>query len=213
MSSNSQNLIPKWLENGFIKLLEPLINLIVKAGFHPNTFTIWGLILSVVGAVFFAFGYVRLGGVFILLGGVCDILDGKIARKSNKVTKFGALFDSSLDRYAEVFMFLGVAIYLERNEYFLTSIMIFIALGGSTMVSYVRARAEGLGYDCKVGLMQRPERVLLIGASALFHSYLLIASIWIVGFLSNYTAYQRMKYVYVLEKQEKQEKEIKQDEL
>ena len=90
---------------------------------------------------------------------------------------------------------------------FYVQIMIFIALGGSTMVSYVRARAEGLGYDCKVGLMQRPERVLLIGASAIFHPYLLIGSIWIVGVLSNYTAFQRMRYVYLLEKKEKQEKD------
>lgn len=205
MNIKSKGLIPKWVEKGFINLLDPFIDMLVKTGINPNTFTVWGLIISSIGALFIAIGQVRLGGVFILLGGLCDILDGKVARKSHKVTKFGALFDSSLDRYAEIFMFLGVAIFLERNEFFLTSIMIFIALGGSTMVSYVRARAEGLGYECKMGLMQRPERVLLVSVGAILHPYLLIGSVWIVAALSNYTAFQRIRHVYLLEQSEKKE--------
>ncbi|GAB4190016.1 MAG: CDP-alcohol phosphatidyltransferase family protein [Calditrichia bacterium] len=191
-----KSVIPKSVEEGFIKLIDPLVNFFVKLDVHPNTFTVWGLILSLVGAGFLAAGHIHLGGLFILLGGICDVFDGKIARKSNKVSKFGALLDSSLDRYAEIFMFLGAAIYLVRLDYFLTSVMIFIALGGSSMVSYVRARAEGLGFDCKVGLMQRPERVVLMGVAALFHHYLLIGAVWIIAVLANYTAYQRIKYVY-----------------
>ena len=203
MSSKSKTILPQWIQDGFVKMLEPLVNVFLKLNIHPNTFTIWGLIISVIGGFFFAIGELRLGGIFIIIGGICDIFDGKIARKSNKVTKFGALFDSSLDRYGEIFMFLGVAIFLERNQFFLTSIMIFIALGGSTMVSYVRARAEGLGYDCKVGIMQRPERIVLMGVSALIHAYALMAAVWIIAVLSNYTAFQRMQYVYLLEKKEK----------
>lgn len=196
-----KSFIPKSVQDGFIRLIEPLIDLFVKLDIHPNTFTVWGLIISMVGAAFIAFDHLHLGGLFILLGGMCDVLDGKIARKSNKVSKFGALLDSSLDRYAEIFMFLGSAVYLVKHDYFLTSVMIFLALGGSSMVSYVRARAEGLGFDCKVGLMQRPERVVLMGVAALFHEQLFIAAVWIIAVLANYTAYQRMRHVYILNKE------------
>lgn len=203
MATKSRSFIPKSVEEGFVQLLDPLINIFVRMNVNPNTFTVWGLIISAIGAVLLAIGELRWGGLFILLGGLCDVFDGKIARKSNRVTKFGALLDSSLDRYAEIFMFLGAAIYLVKHEYIWTSIMIFLALGGSSMVSYVRARAEGLGFDCKVGLMQRPERVLLMGISALIHPWAFTAAIWIIGFLANFTAYQRMKYVYDREKESK----------
>jgi CDP-diacylglycerol--glycerol-3-phosphate 3-phosphatidyltransferase len=196
-----RSFIPKSIQDGFIRMIDPLVNFFVKLDIHPNTFTVWGLIISAIGAAFVAYDHLHLGGLLILLGGMCDVLDGKIARKSNKVSKFGALLDSSLDRYAEILMFLGSAIYLVKHDYFLTSVMIFLALGGSSMVSYVRARAEGLGFDCKIGLMQRPERVVLMGVAALFHEVLFIAAIWIIAVLANYTAYQRMRHVYILNKE------------
>ena len=132
-----------------------------------------------------------------------DIIDGKVARKTGLSSKFGALLDSSLDRYSEVFMFLGTAIFFVESDHPLTSIMIFLALGGSMMVSYVRARAEGLGYDCKVGIMQRPERIVYVGFASLIHPFALEVVIWMIAILANFTAFQRMYHVWVLEKKEK----------
>ena len=102
-------------------------------------------------------------------------------------------------------MFLGVAIYFVARDYYLTSIMVFLALGGSMMVSYVRARAEGLGFDCKVGIMQRPERIVYIGVSSLIHEYVLIVVVWMIAILANFTAWQRMYHVWKLEKKSREE--------
>ncbi len=211
MSSEKKNsgftILPKSIQQWFINLIDPLIEGIVRLNVHPNHFTVLGLIVSFVGAIFYAYHNIFWGGVFILLGGICDIIDGKVARKAGLSSKFGALLDSSLDRYAEVFMFLGVAIYFVEKHHPFTSIMVFLALGGSMMVSYVRARAEGLGYECKVGIMQRPERIVYIGISSLIHPYLLELVVWMIAILANFTAIQRMHHVWRLEKIEKSVKD------
>jgi len=213
----SRGLIPLWLENGFRALLDPLINVFVRMNINPNFFTVLGLVITSMGTVvlFINPAWLHWTGVLILLGGMCDMIDGKLARTSGRTTKFGALFDSSLDRYSEVIMFFGIAAYYVRHDSYLLSVMTFVALGGSTMVSYVRARAEGLGFEAKVGWMQRAERVLLIGAAAMFNFNLFpIASfagpvhqvtlldlaIWLVAIFSNITALQRLYYVYQLDK-------------
>ncbi len=210
---SSKGLLPAWLQNGFLSLLNPFIKLFIKWKLNPNTFTIWGLIITTVAAalLFIDRSLVNLSGALILIGGICDILDGKVARYSNRTTKFGALFDSSVDRYSEVIMFFGIAsFYVQAGDYLL-SVMTFAALGGSTMVSYVRARAEGLGFDGKIGYMQRPERIVFIGGGALFYFplfrislfhvvdfpvTLLDIAIWVVAIFANYTAIQRIRYVY-----------------
>jgi CDP-diacylglycerol--glycerol-3-phosphate 3-phosphatidyltransferase len=106
-------------------------------------------------------------GALILFAGLFDMLDGQVARLGKMSSSFGALLDSVLDRYSELFMFLGICYYLISHHYFMSSLFAFIGLIGSMMVSYTRARAEGLGIECKGGLMQRPERIVLIGTSAL----------------------------------------------
>ncbi|OGB63065.1 MAG: hypothetical protein A2Y94_06560 [Caldithrix sp. RBG_13_44_9] len=203
MGKKSFTILPQFIQKGFLKGLDPFIERIVRIQVHPNHFTILGLVISLISAVFYAKHNLRLGGVFILLSGICDIIDGKVARKTGQSSKFGALFDSSLDRYAELFMFLGTAIYFVQKDHPITSIVVFLALGGSMMVSYVRARAEGLGFECKVGIMQRPERIVYIGVSSLIHPYLLELVIWMIAILSNFTAIQRMYHVRVLEQQAK----------
>ncbi len=205
------SVLPNSIKNWFIQLIEPFIDGIVRLNVHPNHFTVLGLFISFIGAVFYAKHDIRLGGAFILLGGICDIIDGKVARKSGLSSKFGALLDSSLDRYAEVFMFLGVAIYFVEKNHPFTSIMVFLALGGSMMVSYVRARAEGLGYECKVGIMQRPERIVYIGFSSLIHPYLLEVVVWMIAILANFTALQRMYHVWQQEKLEKSSEELEEE--
>lgn len=205
--------MPDWLEQGFLNLLTPFVNLFTRWNLNPNTFTVWGLVITTAGTVvlFMDRSLINLTGALILAGGICDIIDGKLARNSGRVTKFGALFDSSVDRYSEVIMYFGIAAFYVRAGDFLLSVMTFIALGGSTMVSYVRARAEGLGFESKVGYMQRPERVVAIGIGALFYFplfhinmfhvadfpvTLLDIAIWLVAILANITAIQRLYHVY-----------------
>ncbi len=207
MEKKRFTVLPEGIQQAFLKLIDPVIDLIVQLNVHPHFFTVLGLLLSGVSAYFFATGDLRMGGMFVLLGGICDILDGKIARRSGLSSKFGALLDSSLDRYAEMFMYLGIGIYFVRQGNPATSMMVFLALGGSLMVSYVRARAEGLGYDCKVGLMQRPERIVYIGFGSILHSLILEIVIWMVAILANFTAFQRMQHVWKLEKKEKEAEE------
>ncbi|MBK8194620.1 MAG: CDP-alcohol phosphatidyltransferase family protein [Lewinellaceae bacterium] len=157
------------------KLINPFINLLLKIGITPNAVTTIGFAINVIAAVVFIVGggeprtdlrYVGWGGAIILFGGLFDMIDGRLARVGRMESRFGALYDSVLDRYSELAMFLGICYYLVAQSYFLSSLFAFIAMIGSMMVSYVRARAESLGIECKGGLMQRPERILLIGISA-----------------------------------------------
>lgn len=158
------------------KTINPFINLLVRMGVTPNVVTTVGFFINVGATVVFIYGanaargdlrYVAWAGGIILFGGLFDMVDGRLARVGKMESRFGALYDSVLDRYSELAMFLGICYYLVAQSYFLSSLFAFIAMIGSVMVSYVRARAEGLGIECKDGLMQRPERVLLVGISAI----------------------------------------------
>jgi CDP-diacylglycerol---glycerol-3-phosphate 3-phosphatidyltransferase len=158
-------------------VINPFVKILIKIGFTPNTVTTIGFLLNVGVAVIFIVGgeegnrgdlsYVGWAGGLILFAGLFDMLDGQVARLGNMSSAYGALFDSVLDRYSELVMFLGICYYLVAHHYFLSSLFAFIALIGSMMVSYTRARSEGLGIENKGGLMQRPERVVLTGVSAL----------------------------------------------
>lgn len=208
------------------RIINPFINLLLKAGVTPNVITTVGFIINMVATVVFIIGggeprtdlrYVGWGGAIILFGGLFDMIDGRLARVGKMESKFGALYDSVLDRYSELTMFLGICYYLVAQSYFLSSLFAFIAMIGSVMVSYVRARSEGLGIDCKGGLMQRPERILLIGISAvlcglladytgqfkytipgttfpIFENITLFTfPIFILAILTNWTAVQRLR--------------------
>ncbi|SKC87748.1 CDP-diacylglycerol--glycerol-3-phosphate 3-phosphatidyltransferase [Ohtaekwangia koreensis] len=165
------------LQQLIYKVINPFVKFLIKIGFTPNAVTTTGLILNVGVAIIFVIGveegnrgdlsYVGWAGGLILFAGLFDMLDGQVARLGNMSSTFGALYDSVLDRYSEMIMFLGICYYLIGHHYFLSSLFAFIALIGSMMVSYVRARAEGLGIECKGGLMQRPERVVTVGVTAI----------------------------------------------
>ncbi|HVS94721.1 MAG TPA: CDP-alcohol phosphatidyltransferase family protein [Mucilaginibacter sp.] len=165
------------LQSGIYKVIDPVVKLLIKFGLTPNAVTSIGFILNVGVAVIFVIGaeegnrgdltYVGWAGGLILFAGLFDMLDGQVARLGNMKSTFGALYDSVLDRYSELIMFLGICYYLVAHHYFLSSIFAFIAMIGSMMVSYVRARAEGLGVECKGGLMQRPERIVTLGLFAI----------------------------------------------
>ena len=160
------------LQAGIYKVINPFVRLLIKVGFTPNAVTLTGLLLNIGVAIVFIVGgeegnrgdlrYVGWGGALILFAGLFDMLDGQVARLGNMKSTSGAMFDSVLDRYSELFTFLGICYYLVAHHYLLGSLFTFIALIGSMMVSYTRARAEGLGVESKGGLMQRPERVVLL---------------------------------------------------
>jgi len=200
------NVLPDGVKNWYLRLINPVIDLFVRLELNPNFFTTIGFILTVGAAVLFATGNLRVAGAIVLLAGTFDIVDGQVARRTKRVTKFGALYDSTLDRYAEVIMFFGLAFYFVKEEWFITSVAVSVALGGSVMVSYVRSRAEALGFQCKVGIMQRPERVVYIGIGALIHIYALIFAIIVIAVLANITALQRLYHIWTQENGKKQQK-------
>ncbi|HWK07257.1 MAG TPA: DUF4833 domain-containing protein [Puia sp.] len=165
------------LQLSIYKVINPFVKLLIRIGLTPNMVTTIGLLLNIGVSIIFISGaeegkrgdlsYVGWAGALILFAGLFDMLDGQVARLGNMSSRFGALYDSVLDRYSELILFLGICYYLVAHHYFLSSLFAFIGMIGSLMVSYTRARAEGLGIECKDGLMQRPERVILIGVSAL----------------------------------------------
>ena len=165
------------LQTGIYTVINPFVRLLIKIGFMLNGTTLKGFILNVGVAMVFIIGgeegnrgdlrYVGWGGALILFAGLFDMLDGQVVRLGNMKSEYSAMFDSVLDRHSELFTFLGICYYLVAHNYLLGSLFTFIALIGSMMVSYTRAQAEGLGVECKDGLMQRPERVVLMGVSAL----------------------------------------------
>jgi CDP-diacylglycerol--glycerol-3-phosphate 3-phosphatidyltransferase len=139
-------------------------------------------------------GHPRVGGVLILLGGLCDSIDGSLARSTGSASRFGALFDSAIDRYSEFVMFLGIVTYFAIMKDYAACAVAFVALCGSIMVSYTRARAESLGFESKAGLMQRPERIVFLGFGALVHPLVFKLSVWFVAICANYTALQRIRH-------------------
>ena len=164
-------------QQGIYKIINPFVRFLIKLGLTPNAVTTIGLLLNMGVAIIFIIGaergnrgdlsYVGWAGGLILFAGLFDMLDGQVARLGKMSSTFGALYDSVLDRYSELILFLGICYYLISHHYFLSSLIAFIAMIGSMMVSYTRARSEGLGIENKGGLMQRPERVILIALSAI----------------------------------------------
>ena len=165
------------LQKAIYVVIDPFVKGLIKLGLTPNMVTMIGFVLNIGVAVIFIEGgergnrgdlsYVGWAGALVLFAGLFDMLDGQVARLGKMSSSFGAMFDSVLDRYSELIMFLGICYYLIAHHYFFSSLFAFIAMIGSMMVSYTRARAEGLGIECKDGLMQRPERIVLIGVSAI----------------------------------------------
>ncbi|MGD2270003.1 MAG: CDP-alcohol phosphatidyltransferase family protein [Desulfobacterales bacterium] len=189
-------LIPQKLQDGFMVLTKPLIKILISFNVSPNAVTVCGFIVTASAAVAFFLGKIRVAGLLVLLGGLCDLVDGSLARQNNRATRFGALFDSTVDRYAELIMFFGIAAHFVLDNDYWSAVAVFFAICGSLMVSYTRARAEGLGFQADIGVMQRAERILVISIGACIHPIALKISLWLVALLANYTAVQRILYVY-----------------
>lgn len=182
-------------KQAFRKGILPLGHALVRVGITANGVTIAGAALSMAAGVFLFQGRFRLGLVFVLAGGCCDFIDGAVARAAGTVSRFGAFLDSTLDRYSEMFLYVGLIGWFIRCGEVVTALASASALAGSLMVSYARARAEGLGYTCNEGLAQRPERLVALGVGLLAGDQVLRWVIWIVAIASHFTVIQRMVIV------------------
>lgn len=168
------------LQQGIYAIINPFVKLLIRIGVTPNMVTTIGLLGNIAAAAVIAYaGYeaqrtgnprfdlITWGGAITIIFSLFDMLDGQVARLGNMVSRFGALYDSVLDRYCELFTLGALSYYLIMNHWIIGALVAFLALVGSIMVSYVRARAEGVGLECKVGFMQRPERVVVTAIGCL----------------------------------------------
>lgn len=201
-----------YLQKLIYTLINPIIKGMIKMGITPNMVTTIGFVGNVVAAFLFihasqltpismGFSWIGWGGAILLFSGLFDMMDGRLARLGNMSTTFGAFWDSTLDRYSELFSLFGITLYLMIASGIWAGVITFLALVGSIMVSYVRARAEGLGIECKVGLMQRPERVVVTALAAIITGMTgnllwLIGGMTLIAVLANITAFWRVAHCY-----------------
>lgn len=201
-----------YLQKLIYTLINPIIKGMIKMGITPNMVTTIGFVGNVVAAFLFihasqltpisiGFSWIGWGGAILLFSGLFDMMDGRLARLGNMSTTFGAFWDSTLDRYSELFSLFGITLYLMTASGIWAGVITFLALVGSIMVSYVRARAEGLGIECKVGLMQRPERVVVTALAAIItgitsNLWWLIGGMALIAVLANITAFWRVAHCY-----------------
>ncbi|MEW6586043.1 MAG: CDP-alcohol phosphatidyltransferase family protein [Nitrospirota bacterium] len=171
----------------------PLSPLIRHIRLTPNTLTIIGFLVTALAALVIPQN-IRLGGILIAAGGLFDMLDGMVARAGGKTTKFGAFLDSVLDRYSDAFLFLSISYYLAANGNHTGSFLSLGTLVGAFLISYARARAEGLGEDCHTGLMERPERIILLIFATL--TGWIVPVLWIMLVLTHLTVIQRVYHVW-----------------
>lgn len=195
-------MLPDSIKDWYVNLVDPATRFLVKHRIQPNLLTTVGFILSTAAAVYIFRDSLLIGGILILVGGTFDIFDGSVARATGRNSSFGAFFDSTLDRFSEIIIYLSLLYWFGSRGDSWTGYAILAAMGGALMVSYTRARAEALGFTCLVGFLQRPERVVFIGFGAIFGRFSLIVAIYVVAILSVYTALQRVFHVYSLSRQD-----------
>ena len=182
-----------WMRLRFKKLLDAAGGLLVRLGLAPNTMTLLGLAGNMAGAFFLARGQMTIGGLIILAAGPIDALDGTMARLRGESSKFGAFVDSTSDRFSELVIFAGLMVHFAQQADLTPLLLVFAAAVGSIMVSYVKARAEALGYQAGVGWLTRMERYLVLAPALVLNVPLV--GLWIVAVLANYTALQRIWHV------------------
>lgn len=178
-------------------IVDPLIKGLASMGVTPNMITFFGFLLNVAASIVFVKDNAGLGGLLMLVAGLFDMMDGRMARITHQESRFGAVWDSTLDRYSEMFCLFGITFFFLQEWKFNTAIVTFVAMIGSVMVSYVRARAEGMDIECKVGVMQRTERVVLLALGAILTGVsgelvCLTIAVWVIAIGANLTAFRRL---------------------
>jgi CDP-diacylglycerol---glycerol-3-phosphate 3-phosphatidyltransferase len=174
--------------------LNAIVRAFVWSGITPNILTFMGFVINLVAAYIFAYGYFRWAACVIIFAGLFDLLDGRVARISNRVTPFGGFLDSVLDRYSDLSLLIGLLVFYGRINRFWYVTLVAVGMIGSVMVSYTRARAENLIPSCKVGFLERPERVVLFIIGALFDR--MAPVLWIIAILSNLTVIHRVVHTW-----------------
>ena len=166
---------------------QPVAGVLAKLGVSPNMVTLAGLVGAAISAWLISAGMLWIGGVVMLLAGILDLFDGALARSTGRDSPFGALLDSVVDRVSEIVVLLGLLIYYARGDSLEGTVLVYLTVGGSVMVSYLRARSEGLGIDCKVGIMTRPERVAALGIGLIVGHWVPVVILIVLGVIAGLT--------------------------
>jgi CDP-diacylglycerol--glycerol-3-phosphate 3-phosphatidyltransferase len=175
-------------------LWERTVRAFARSGVNPNFLTAVGFGINLVAAYLFAFGYFRWAGLTMILAAIFDLTDGPVARLTKRVTSFGAFFDSVTDRYSDLCLLIGLLIYYGRSDRFWYVTLVAVAMIGAVMTSYTRARAENVIPSCKVGFLERPERIVLFIIGALFDR--MAPVLWVIVVFSNLTVFHRIYHTY-----------------
>ncbi|WP_263382921.1 CDP-alcohol phosphatidyltransferase family protein [Granulicella arctica] len=186
-------------------LLQKIVDGLALTRISPNALTFIGLLINIVAAIFFGFArgdhavrYFLYAGLVIIGAGIFDMVDGRVARQTKQVSVFGAFFDSVMDRYSDVALFFGLLVYYARGNRFFYVVLVAFCMTAALMVSYTRARAEALIGSCKVGFMERPERIVLVILGALCNRWGVMApALWVLATLSTITVIHRIRYTYL----------------
>jgi CDP-diacylglycerol--glycerol-3-phosphate 3-phosphatidyltransferase len=174
--------------------IDRIVRWLALSRIHPNVLTFLGLVINIVAAYLFAAGNFRWAGAVVIGAGLFDMVDGRVARETNRVTRFGGFFDSVLDRYSDLALLMGLLVYYASIDRYFYVVLTAIVMTGSVMVSYTRARAENTIPKCKVGFLERPERVVLLILGALADR--MAPVLWGIAVLSNLTVAHRMIYTW-----------------
>src|ERR1700740_3764841 len=175
-------------------LLDRIVGAIAATGINPNLLTFLGLVVNFGAAASFAVGNFRTGAIIIFIAGFLDMLDGQVARRQKRVTAFGAFYDSTLDRYSDMALYMGLLVYYAVNGRTSYVVLSAVATAGSVMVSYSRARAESLIPLCKVGFMERPERMVLLILGGLFNR--MAPALWVIAEVAALTVIHRILFTW-----------------
>jgi CDP-diacylglycerol--glycerol-3-phosphate 3-phosphatidyltransferase len=184
--------ITEWIGRVSGVLLHAIVRGLALTKIPPNYLTFMGLVINSIAAVAFGYGKFVWAGVIIFLAGIFDMTDGRVARVTNTVSSFGGFFDSVIDRYSDLALYFGLLVYYARVNRFFYIVITALAMTGSVMVSYVRARAESQIESCKVGFMERPERIVLLIIGALFGR--MAPVLWVIAVISNISVIHRIMY-------------------
>src|SRR6202167_969046 len=176
------------------KVILLIVRALALSKIHPNVLTFLGLVINIVAALLLAAGQFRSAGFVLIGAGLFDMVDGRVARETNRVTRFGGFFDSVLDRYSDLGVLVGLLVYYASINRFFYVVLTAIVMTGTVMVSYTRARAENTIPKCKVGFLERPERVVLVIIGALFNRMAQV--LWVIAVLSNITVISRIIYTW-----------------
>jgi CDP-diacylglycerol--glycerol-3-phosphate 3-phosphatidyltransferase len=192
------------IQRGYLRVIEPVADWLVRRRVHPNTITTVGTLCTLIAGAIFASGHIKTGGWFLGITALFDVLDGTVARRTGRSSIFGAFYDSTLDRVSDGFLLGGLVVFYAINPVHQSDTLLVVTLFGlvgTFLTSYTRARAEGLGLDARVGLLQRPERITLLAAPQAFfglalHGWVLAFIVTLLSVTAWITAIQRMLYVY-----------------